>query len=298
VRRPTLDLEALRTLVTGVQLDSFAKAAIQLNRSTSAVSAQLKKLEAQTGHPLLVKSGRGLILTPFGERLLTYAQKMLMINDEAFVSFAEYEMTGKVSIGLQEDFGERLLSGALATFSRAFPNIEIEIQVARNKDLLDGVRTGKLDLAWVWTDGSVASKWHEVIAQFPMRWIVSKQTQFPLPPPQTSALPLIMFERTCLFREAAICQLDQNQIHWRQVMSSHSLAGIWSAVSAGLGMTVRTEVGMPDDLISIDHELPSLPDLTLCALSSQVTPSEAALALNKVLKESLFELYPNSSKIR
>src|SRR5450830_1050633 len=70
--RVLYDLDVLRSFSTGVALGSFARAADQLGRSTSAVSAQLKKLEAQCGTPLLRKSGRGLKLTDAGETLLTY----------------------------------------------------------------------------------------------------------------------------------------------------------------------------------------------------------------------------------
>ncbi|WP_373800696.1 LysR family transcriptional regulator, partial [Delftia acidovorans] len=67
--RVLYDLDVLRTFCTGVELGSFARAADRLGRSTSAVSAQLKKLESQCGTPLLRKSGRGLVLTEAGETL-------------------------------------------------------------------------------------------------------------------------------------------------------------------------------------------------------------------------------------
>ena len=63
MRRVTFDLDVLRTFVTGMELGSFAKAAERLGRSTSAVSAQLKKLEEQAATPIFRKSGRGLALT-------------------------------------------------------------------------------------------------------------------------------------------------------------------------------------------------------------------------------------------
>ena len=66
MQRITFDLEVLRTFVAGIELGSFAKAAECLGRSTSAVSAQLKKLEEQVGEPVLRKSGRGLVLTLAG----------------------------------------------------------------------------------------------------------------------------------------------------------------------------------------------------------------------------------------
>lgn len=82
-RFSALDLDALRSFVEGIQSTSFAEAAYRLCRSTSAVSAQLKKLEQQCGVALTVKQGRTLALTREGEILLSYARRMLALNDEA-----------------------------------------------------------------------------------------------------------------------------------------------------------------------------------------------------------------------
>ena len=71
------DIAFLRSYVAGIELGSFARAADKVGRSTSAVSAQLKKLEEQAGMPLFRKDGRGLALTPAGEVLLGYARRLL-----------------------------------------------------------------------------------------------------------------------------------------------------------------------------------------------------------------------------
>ena len=70
MRRITFDLDVLRTFATGVDLGNFAKAADRLGRSTSAVSAQLKKLEEQAGTAIYRKSGRGIDQTESGETML------------------------------------------------------------------------------------------------------------------------------------------------------------------------------------------------------------------------------------
>ncbi|HEX7689838.1 MAG TPA: LysR family transcriptional regulator, partial [Burkholderiaceae bacterium] len=119
--RPTFDLDVLRTLVTGIELGSFAKAADRLGRSTSAVSAQLKKLEEAAGAPVLRKAGRGMVLTPTGEVLFGYARRLLALDDEAAHAVRGAELHGAVRLGLQEDFGEGLLTGVLAGFARAHP---------------------------------------------------------------------------------------------------------------------------------------------------------------------------------
>ena len=81
--RVTYDLDVLRSFSTGIALGSYARAADKLGRSTSAVSAQLKKLESQAGTALLRKAGRGLELTEAGETMLAYAHRLLELNDEA-----------------------------------------------------------------------------------------------------------------------------------------------------------------------------------------------------------------------
>jgi hypothetical protein len=121
-----LDLDVVRTFTTGIELGSFAKAADRLGRSTSAVSAQLKKLEEQTGAELFRKAGRGLALTEAGETMLAYGRRLLELNDEAVVAVHGVELEGWVRLGLQEDFGETLLPDVLGRFARAHPKVKID----------------------------------------------------------------------------------------------------------------------------------------------------------------------------
>ncbi|VTM89086.1 HTH-type transcriptional activator AllS [Raoultella ornithinolytica] len=111
-RRPlTFDADALRAFVTGMELGSFALAAERLGRSTSAISAQLKKLEQQSGTALVQKAGRHLALTAEGEIMLSYARRMLSLNDEAWAALQARGVSGEVRLGLQEDFGEVFTAG-------------------------------------------------------------------------------------------------------------------------------------------------------------------------------------------
>ena len=140
----------LRSFVAGMELGSFAKAADRLGRSTSAVSAQFKKLEEQAGAPIFRKAGRGLALTEAGETMLGYARRLIELNDEAAVAMRGVELEGWVRLGLQEDFGEAVLPDVLGRFARAHPKVRIEARVARNTELLERIDTGQLDLALVW----------------------------------------------------------------------------------------------------------------------------------------------------
>lgn len=154
--RVTFDLDVMRSFATGIELGSFAKAADRLGRSTSAVSAQLKKLEEQAGTPLLRKSGRGMALTEAGEALLGYARRLLELNDEAVSAVRGIQLEGRVRLGLQEDFGESVLPEVLGRFKRAHPKLRVEVHITRNTVLLQSLNAGRLDLALAWEVDSSA----------------------------------------------------------------------------------------------------------------------------------------------
>src|SRR5258705_8264455 len=98
-----LDLDVLRTFVTGLDLGSYAKAAGRLGRSQSAISLQLRKLEETTGQTPLRKQGRGLALTPEGEIMLGYARRLLELNDAAAAALNQPAPAGPVSVSVLWD---------------------------------------------------------------------------------------------------------------------------------------------------------------------------------------------------
>jgi DNA-binding transcriptional LysR family regulator len=283
MHRPTFDLYALRSFVQGVELGSFAKAADRLGRSTSAVSAQLKKLEDQVGAPILRKSGRGMALTDAGETLLGYARRLLELNDEAASAVRGTELEGWVRLGLQEDFGERLLPEVLGRFARAHPKVRIEARIARNTELLERLTDGSIDLALAWQVG--ASSPHTTpVGTLPMRWLGAAGGRDFLQ--DDEPLPLVVLETPCLMRTAATSALDRAGMPWRIAFVSPSLSGVWAAVAAGLGLTVRTPAGLPASLQMLDDaRLPALPELGLALHRVDADPAPATRRLGELLLE-------------
>ncbi|KWI45888.1 LysR family transcriptional regulator [Burkholderia ubonensis] len=305
--QPNFDIAALRSLVAGMDLGSFAKAADRVARSSSAVSAQIRKLEEQAGTPLFVKSGRGLALTDAGDAMLRYARRMIELNDEAAAAVRGVSLDGWVRIGLQEDFGEAILPGVLGRFARAHPKVRIEARVAHNAELLERLDANQLDLALVWSDPASAAFVartgidSEEIARVPMRWIGAAgsgaagvgaagvgaagdgdagEPSVRLP---DEPLPLVVFDRPCRFFGAATDALDRVGVPWRVAFTTPSLAGLWAAASAGLGLTVRSHYGLPASVRLLDAaplglpELPSVP-LMLLRRASSATPTVDRLA--------------------
>ncbi|EMB9089439.1 LysR substrate-binding domain-containing protein [Klebsiella michiganensis] len=253
---PTFDLDALRSFVTGIECGSFAQAASRLCRSTSAVSAQLKKLEQQCGADLVVKRGRHLALTQNGEIIMGYARRLLALNDEAQRALQGERLQGEIRIGMQEDFGESLMPGILGEFKRHHPGMRIIARVDRNRALLNALNDNMLDMALLWQAESVQRE-GKTIGQCRLEWITHPQLDIATLLAEGKPLPLVMLESPCLMRSRAIDCLDRANIAWQVVFISHSLSGIWAAVQAGLGITVRTRIGMPGNLRVAGILLPS-----------------------------------------
>jgi DNA-binding transcriptional LysR family regulator len=77
-------------------------------------------------------------------------------------------------------------------------------------------------------------------------------------PAGSEPLPLILTEAPCFFRQRALALLEAAGIPWRVVLTSASARGLWAAVEAGLGVTLRIPVGVPADLhvLGIEQGLP------------------------------------------
>jgi DNA-binding transcriptional LysR family regulator len=285
--RTNFDMDVLRTFTTGIGLGSFARAAERLGRSPSAISEQLKKLEEQAGQPLLRKEGRGLGLTPAGEALLSYARRILELNDEAVSAMRGAGVEGWVRVGMPQDFAETLLTGVLGQFKRAHRKVRVEARVERRAELVPLILSGRLDLALVWGEPS-GSPYAEELGRLPIVWLGSATKQEAILEPG-EPLPLIVFEKPCAFREAGIAALDAAGLPWRVSFTSPSLSGLWAAAAAGLGFTLRTPIGLPAGVAVIGEEagLPLLPHIRLSLHRAEGEPEPAVARLAEIIGETL-----------
>ncbi|MBJ2157481.1 LysR substrate-binding domain-containing protein [Variovorax sp. IB41] len=301
------DLDVLRSFSTGIALGSYARAADRLGRSTSAVSAQLKKLEAQAGTVLFRKAGRGLELTDAGETLLAYAHRMLELNEEASAAMRGADLEGWVRLGLQEDFGETLLPAVLGRFARAHPKVRIEACVARSAELRERLELGKLDLALAWDAGDHPPSLHaERVARLPLQWIGPVSVGVLDAPwwkererregagcgarKSREPLPLVLLDAPCPLREIVTKTLDRAGVPWRHAFTSASLAALWAASSAGLGLTVRTPFGLPSHVRAIDRTvvgLPALPQMSMALYRAQANAEAPVGRLATLLLEAV-----------
>jgi DNA-binding transcriptional LysR family regulator len=275
---PLFDLDLLRTLTLAHDQGSFRDAARSVGRTQSAVSLQMRRLEDLAGVQLFEKAGRNVRLTEGGLVLLEYARRMLSLNDEAVQAVAGLKVRGKIRIGMLQDFAETILPAALASFTRAHPAVELDVRVERSTELLSALQRRGLDLALMFgladPGGSFTA---QSVGKAPMVWIWKD------PPRPDEELKLVLFEAPCVFRSAALDNLGDRP--WRRIFTSPSLSGNWAAVEAGLGVTIRTPLGVPKGL-AMKNRLPglnALPPIQLYLISRENEKSPIVKLLRDLL---------------
>jgi DNA-binding transcriptional LysR family regulator len=281
-----LDMDVLRTLVAAQRLGSFHRAAREVGRSQSAVSQQLRRIEEQLGEPLFKKSGRRLIPTEAGEVMLAYAHRILGLNDEAVSAVRGHALDGLLRFGLPSDFAESWLPAVLGRFKRAHPSVRVEAVVDRNRRLLERLDEGQLDL--VLALGQPARADSHPLGTVRHAWI-GPRSEAPLRAPD-EPLPLALFEAPCFFRQAALAALDRQGIAWRIAFVSSSLHGLLAAVEAGLGVTLRTAIGLPAGVrVMRPDELPRLaePPLPIALYDGGRALAPAARQLRAIVLDEL-----------
>ncbi len=273
------DMDALRTMVVGVELGGFAHAAGRLHRSPSAVSMQLRKLEAQAGQRLFKRRGRGLVLTEAGDVLLQYARRVLALNDELGAALGAVDTRAAVRLGIPQDFADVMLRDLLAQYADARPHVQVEVKAGRNFELAVDVASGKLDAAVAFAKPGASGG--ERLAAIPAVWIGCPVALHRTG--QQSTVPLAVFDGPCLFRDLAIDSLSHAGIAWRLAMTTPSLASLWCGARAGLGVTVRTALAVPDGL-SVMAGAPALGAVDV-VLHRAEQASEDARVLTALLRE-------------
>jgi len=229
-----MDLDLLRTFVAVVQGGSFARAALRRHVTESTVSQQMRRLAEEVGHPLFLAEGRRRVPSPSAELLLGYAQRLLVLHDEAVRALDEGGGAETLRLGATQDYAETRLPGVLRAFRQSHPRVGLEVRVGASQELGRLVEARSLDAAVVFSapgDRPAQPFRHERAS-----WLAGPRFT---PPPAGRPWPLALFDAPCVFRAAAIQALDAAGLPWRIVYSTPSLSGLLVAVRAGLAVTLR-----------------------------------------------------------
>lgn len=237
-----LDLELLRSFVSVVEAGGFTRAGERVHRTQSTVSQQIKRLEEDVGQVLLHRDGKDVRPTEAGERLLSYARRLLALAAEARDVLREPDGEGAIRLGIPEDFAAYRLAKLLGAFSRSHPSLRLDVRADQSKNLARDLERGELDLALYKREAGAKG----AIAVWPeeVHWVTSKSHPVDVNAP---SIPLIGFPLGCLYRAGAIHALESAGRAWHMSYSSSSLAGIQAAVAAGMGLSILSEMSIQSD---------------------------------------------------
>jgi len=275
------DLELLRSFVSVVDSGGFTRAGERVHKTQSTVSQQIKRLEDDVGRPLLNRAGKTVVPTEDGERLLSYARRMLSLAEEARDVLARPSDEGAVRLGIPEDFAAYRLTELLANFARARPGLRLDVRADQSIHLRRDLERGELDLALL----KRAAGEKGGIAVWPERvhWVTSKANPVDL---SCGSVPLIGFPAGCLYRAGAIHAIEAAGRSWHMAYSSSSLVGIQAAVGAGLGLGILSEIAiLPNHRILTAKDGFAPIDKTEMALVAAPDASPATLRLADRLAE-------------
>jgi len=276
-----LDLELLKSFVSVVDSGGFTRAGERVHRTQSTVSQQIKRLEEDVGQLLLIRNGKDVTPTEAGERLLSYARRLLSLADEARDVVTQPGHEGAVRLGIPEDFAAYRLAKLLASCSRKGAGLRLHVRADQSASLKRDLERGELDLALF---KRVAGE-KGGIAVWPERvhWVASKTRSRDL---GEGSVPLIGFPTGCLYRAGAIHALESAGRAWHMAYSSSNLSGIQAAVAAGMGLSILSEMAIQADhrvLTARDGFAPI--DKTEVALVASPDASPATLRLADRLAE-------------
>ena len=282
-----LDIGTLRTFITVVEMQGVTRAANKLHLTQSAVSMQIKRLEELIGNALLTRSNRGMITTVEGEQLLSYARKLVKLNDEAMGRLLQYDDDGEIRFGVSPDIVEPHVPRLLKQFVQSYPRVSVRLFCKHSAKLLERFRSGKLDVIitteldtgpackkllerdLVWTGASNGRAWQ----------------QDPLP---------LTFTRICMFRKPAIAALDAAGISWVDAVDAgNNFDSGAIACAADLGIRADIRGFKAPGIAEVDDtegRLPGLPTyfVNLYSTERQGTANDKVIQEFSLLIENAF----------
>ncbi|KQR73646.1 LysR family transcriptional regulator [Burkholderia sp. Leaf177] len=265
----SLEIDLLRSFTVIAEVRAFSRAASRIGRTQSALSQQMKRLEEIVDQPLFQRTGRGVVLTNPGERLLIHAQRILRLHDEAMADLSGKGLSGTIRFGCPDDYAAVFLPQLLRQFASQHPHALVEVVCAPTPRLLEQLEMHALDLAMISLPENVAND--GIIRREPLVWV-----GYPgLDASHFDPLPLALSDPDTLDHVAACEALQRAGRAYRIAYASSSLAGLTALVRSGQAVAVITQTAVAPDLsiLNGDPALPALPGIGITLKFERARPS-------------------------
>jgi DNA-binding transcriptional LysR family regulator len=250
-----VDLQVFQCVVAE---GGIIKAARKLHRVPSSVTTRIKQLETSLGVTLFHRDRQRLHLSPTGELLLAYAERLIQLSDEARAVVSGGMPQGALKLGALESTSASRLPRILADFHRRYPEVRLELTTGTNDDLMTQVADRRLDAAF--TAEPPAARGLDHIPVFAERLIVISNTDHPpiRRARDVEGASLIAFPEGCAYRRVLQRWLGRKSLATLRVLELNSYHAIVACVSSGAGIALVPESvldTMPDTPV-LRHAIP------------------------------------------
>jgi DNA-binding transcriptional LysR family regulator len=299
-----MDLSDLQIFKTVVEEGGILRAARRLHRVQSSVTTRIKQLEASVGAQLFFRDRQRLVLSPNGESLLMYADKLLRLAEEARAAVSGQPPSGTLRLGALESTSASRLPGVLARLHKAFPNVRVELQTGTNDALTVAVKDRRLDAAFV--AEAVGDK---ALASLPLFreqlvLISSRDHRQVASPRDVRDDSIIAFPNGCAYRRVFERWLGVRGLATVRVLELSSYHAIVACVASGTGIAVLPESVL--DVVNTDevarHPLPRvLAEIVTPLIWRVAEPSPSVIALRELLdveRKALQHTRPRGGRIK
>src|SRR5262252_3609660 len=144
-----MDLGDLQIFRSVVHAGGVTRAAERLNRVQSNVTTRVRQLEAELGVDLFIREGKRLTLSPAGQLLLDYADRLLDLAQEAREALHDDAPRGLLRLGAMESIASVRLPVPMNEYLRRYPGVSLELRTGNSYNLAPAVRDGDPDAGLV-----------------------------------------------------------------------------------------------------------------------------------------------------
>lgn len=206
-----MEFRTLKTFVRVAALQSFSKAAIELDYTQAAITIQIQQLEKELNVRLFDRFGKTISLTQQGEILLRYAYRLLQINDETRQALQnQQQLHGHIHIGTIESLCASTFPVILQQYHAAYPNVKISIDISSPESLLEKMNQNHLDIVYLLDKPRFHYDWVKVLEK-PEEVIFVCSSQHPLLSKKDVTIDEILTHEIILTEKAASYRYEFEQ---------------------------------------------------------------------------------------
>jgi len=233
-----MDLAELKIFKAVAEQGGITKAAAALNRVQSNVTTRVKQLDDRVGAKLFHRQGRRLVLSSEGKVLLTYADRMLRLSDEAQAALKGHGPHGVFKLGTLESTAATRLPPVLARYHRGYPAVRLELITGTSGALVDRVLRGEIEAAFVAEPFAEKSLETQHVFTEELVLITPKGHRRVTRPQDVDERIVLGFTTGCSYRRRLESWLGRASIVAERVMEYGSYHAITACVAAGAGIAV------------------------------------------------------------